>query len=74
MLEVLQNASVHPKAADDLRGASGCAVAGQSDRRRPRVGDEMLNSAGEAGAHHVVSRQQRQDREQNDAAPREDPE
>jgi hypothetical protein len=33
----------------------------------------MLNSVREAGAHHVLSRQQRQDREQN-AAPREDPE
>jgi hypothetical protein len=47
VLEVLQNAGVYPKAADDLRGALGCAVSGHSDRSRPSVGDQMLNSARE---------------------------
>ena len=46
MLEVFQDAGVHPKAADDLYAASARAVACHSDRSRPGVGDEMLKSAG----------------------------
>ena len=72
VLEVFQDASVHPKAADDLHTASACAVACHRDRSRPGVGDEMLKSAGEPGSHHLLRRQQRQDSEENDAAPGED--
>jgi len=36
------------------------------------VGHEMLNAAGEPGPHHLLRRQQRQNREHNDAAPGED--
>ena len=72
MLEVFQNAGVYPKAADDLHAASARTVACHSDRSRPGVGDEMLKSAGEPGSHHLLRRQQRQDGEENDAAPGED--
>jgi hypothetical protein len=72
MLEVFQDAGVHPKAADDLHAASARAVTCHSDRSRPGVGNEMLNSAGEPGSHQLLRRQQRQDSKENDAAPGED--
>jgi len=62
-----------PKAADDLRAASARAVACHSDRSRPGIGDEMLKSAGDPGPHHLLRRQQRQDGQDNDAAPGQDP-
>ena len=74
VLEIFQDAGVHPKTADDLHAASGLAVTCHSDRGRSGVGHEMLKSAGEPSPHHLLRRQQRQDGEQNDAAPREDPE
>ena len=52
--------------AYDLGGA---AVARHRERTRRSVGDEVLKSAGEPGAHHLLGRQQRWDREQDDAAP-----
>jgi hypothetical protein len=60
------------KATDDLHAASARAVACHSDRSRPGVGDEMLKLAGEPGSHHLSRRQQRQDSEENGAAPGED--
>jgi len=72
VLEVFQDAGVCPKAADDLHGASACAVTCHGDRSRPGVGDEMLKSAKEPGSHHLLGRQQRQDGEENEAAPGED--
>jgi hypothetical protein len=72
VLEVFQQAGVCPKAADDLHAASARAVTCHSDRSRPSVSDEMLKSAGEPGSHHVLGRQQRQDGEEDDAAPGED--
>jgi hypothetical protein len=72
VLEIFQQASVHPKAADDLKAAAARAVACHSNRSRPGVSDEMLKSAGEPGSHHVLCRQQRQDGEEDDAAPGED--
>ena len=72
VLEVLQDAGVHPKAADDLHAASAHAVACHSDRSRPGIGDEMLKSAGEPSSHHLLRGQQRQNGEENDAAPSED--
>jgi hypothetical protein len=72
VLEVFQDAGLHPKAADDLHTTAARAVACHSDRSRPGVGDEMLKSAGEPGSHHLLRRQQRQDSEKNDAAPGED--
>jgi len=74
VLEIFQDAGVHPKTADDLHAASGLAVTCHSDRSRSGVGHEMLKSAWEPGPHHLLRWQQRQDGEQNDAAPREDPE
>jgi hypothetical protein len=56
----------------NLHAASARAKTCHSDRSRPGVGDEMLKSAGEPGSHHRLSRQQRQDGEENDAAPGED--
>ena len=55
--------------AYDLGGASVCAVVLHGDRSRTGSGDEVLKSAGEPGAHHLLGRQQRWDREQDDAAP-----
>ena len=49
MLEVFEDAGVHPKAANDLCSASARIVACHSDRSRPGVGDEMLKSAGKSG-------------------------
>ena len=46
MLEIFQDAGVHPKAANDLHAASAHAVARHGDRSRSSVGDEMLKSAG----------------------------
>ena len=74
VLEIFQDAGVHLKTADDLHAASGLAIACHSDRGRSGVGHEMLKSAWEPGPHHLLRWQQRQDGEQNDAAPREDPE
>jgi hypothetical protein len=74
VLEVFQDAGVHPKAADDLHTTAARDVACHSDRSRPGVGDEMLKLAGEPGSHHLLCRQQRQDSEENDAAPGEDAE
>jgi hypothetical protein len=54
VLEVLKNAGVDPKGADDLDGASGCAVASHGDRRRPGIGHEVLNPTGEPSPHHVL--------------------
>ena len=73
MLEVFQDGGVDLKAANDLHATSGRAVPCHSDRRRPSVGNEMLNSAGERGSHHLLVGQQGQDREEDDAAPGEDP-
>ena len=39
----------------------------------PGVGHEILKSAREPGSHHILRRQQRQDREKNNAAPGKDP-
>jgi hypothetical protein len=72
MLEVFKQAGVRPKAANDLKAAAAHAVTCHSDCSRPSVGNEMLKSAGEPGSHHVLGRQQRQDRENDDAAPGED--
>jgi hypothetical protein len=72
VLEVFQDGGVHPKAANDLHAASARAATCHSDRSRPGVGDEMLKSAGESGSHHLLRRQQRQESEENDAAPGED--
>ena len=72
VLEVFQDPGVCPKAPDDLHAASALAVACHSDRSRPGVSDEVLKSAGEPGSHHVLGRQQRQDGEEDDAAPGED--
>ena len=73
MLEVLQDAGVHPKAADDLCDTPARAVARHRDRRRPGIGNDVLNSAGKPSAHHVARGQKRQDRKQNDTAPGQDP-
>ncbi len=54
VLEIFQDGGVYPKAANDLHAATGRAVPCHGDRRRPRVGDEMLNSAGEPGSHHLL--------------------
>jgi len=62
-----------PKAADDLHAASARALACHSNRSRPGVGDEMLQPAGAPGSHHLLRKQQRQDGEENDAAPGQDP-
>jgi len=72
VLEVFQDAGVCQKAADDLHVASARAIACHSDRGRPGISDEVLKSAGKPGSHHVLGRQQRQDREEDDAAPGED--
>ena len=73
VLEIFQNGSVHPKATNDLHTATGRAVSCHSDRSRPSVGDEMLNSSRKPGSHHLLVGQQRQDCEEDDAAPGEDP-
>jgi len=73
VLEVFQDGGIHPKAADDLHAATGRTVPCDSDRGRPSIGDEMLNSAGEPGSHQLLVGQQGQDREEDDAAPGEDP-
>src|SRR5947209_9638610 len=72
VLEVFQYRSVCPKAADDLHAAAAHAVTCHSDCSRPSVGNEMLKSAGEPGSNHVLGRQQRQNGEEDDAAPGED--
>jgi hypothetical protein len=72
VLEVFQDAGICPKAADDLHAASARTVTCHSERSRPGVSDEVLKSAGEPGSHHVLGRQQRQDGEEDDAAPGED--
>jgi hypothetical protein len=72
VLEIFQETGIHPEAADDLDTTAAQPVARHSDRSRPRVGDKMLKSAGEPGSHHLLRRQQRQDGEENHAAPGED--
>ena len=72
VLEVFPDTRVNRQAADNLGAPSGRAVACHSDRSRPSVSDEVLKTAGEPGPHHLLRRQQRQNREQNDAAPSED--
>jgi hypothetical protein len=69
MLEALQDASVHPEQTDDLHTASASAIAYRGDRRRPGIGNEMLKLPREAGAQHLLRRQQRQDGENDDATP-----
>ena len=69
VLEVFQDAGVCQKAADDLHAASARAIACHSDRGRPGISDEVLKSAGKPGSHHVLGWQQRQDGEEDDAAP-----
>jgi hypothetical protein len=73
VLEIFQDAGVHAEAADDLYAASAHAVACRSNGGRPSVGNEMLESAGKPGSYHVLSRQQGQDGEENDAAPSQNP-
>ena len=92
VLEVFQDAGVHPKAADDLHGASARTVACHSDRGRPSVGDEMFKSvachcdrypsvvstempksARDPHPYQYWRRQQRQNGQENDAAPGEEP-
>jgi hypothetical protein len=72
MLEVFQQAGVHPKATNDLKAAAAHAVTCHSECSRPGVGNKMLKSAGQPGSHHVLGRQQRQDGEEDDTAPGED--
>jgi hypothetical protein len=67
VLEVLQDAGIHPKAADDLRGPPPRSVAGDRNRRRPGIGHDVLNPTGESGSHHMLRGQERQDRKQDDA-------
>ena len=74
VLEIFQDAGVHPEAANDLHAASAHAVACHSNGGRRSVGNEMLELAGKPGSYHVLSRQQGQDGEENDAAPSQNPE
>jgi len=60
-----------PAVASDV-AADQPAVACHSDRSQPGIGHEMLKSAREPSPHHLLRRQERQNREQNDAAPGED--
>jgi hypothetical protein len=73
VLEIFQDAGVHPETADDRHAASAHAVACHSNGGRPSVGDEMLELAGKPGSYHLLSRQQGQDGEENDAAPSQNP-
>jgi hypothetical protein len=72
VLKGFQDNRVCPKPTYDLHAASARAVACHSYCSRPGVGNEVLKSAGEPGSHHVLGRQQRQDGEEDDAAPGED--
>jgi hypothetical protein len=73
VLEIFEDGGVHPKAGNDLHATTGRAVPCHSDRSRRSVGDEMLDSSRKPGSHHLLVGQQRQDREEDDAAPGEDP-
>jgi hypothetical protein len=72
VLEIFQDASVQPKAADDPYRGLARAVAHHRYRRRTGISDEVLKPPRKTGSHHLLCRQQRQDGEQDNAEPGED--
>ena len=73
VLQVFQNAGVKPEPADNLNAASARTVACHSDRCGAGIGHEMLDPAGQPGPNDLLRGQKRQDRQEDDATPGQDP-
>ncbi len=69
VLKVLEHGGIHPETADDLDAPPAAAISRHGNSCRSGIGDEMLSSARKSGPDHLVCRQQRQDGENDNAAP-----
>lgn len=76
VLEIFEDARVQPEPADDPDGAAVQSIARRRDRRRPGIGDDVLDLARKIGSHclYFFRRRQRQHREKKHANPCQDTE
>src|SRR5215831_12112693 len=70
MLKHFQDCGVYAQEADNAECTLALLVPGCRNDRRPGIGNEMLDLAGHTGPHHFLRRQQRENGEKDDAAPR----